>query len=438
MNSKKFIAAAKESGIEASEIVTSKKSSFSFELFKGELTSYSVSSNSGISARGIYKGQMGYASSEKDESSTIASLIEKIKTSASLLEKAEKPIIFKGSEKYHKKLVYNKALEEWKAEDKIALCKKIEKKIYALSDKVTDVELGYSESSSESTFSNSYGLNLKNKDNYFYIFAEVVVKNGDDIKSYGKIFFDNDPKKFDFDEFTSDAVNSAIAKLGGTPIKAKKYKAVLSRDVVSNLMNALIGNASAESVQKHSSLLEGKLNSQVLSKKITIDEKPLSKNCFFTYFDDEGVASKNKRIFDKGVLKTYLYNLETAAKDGVESTGNGSKYGGKISIGWSNLVLKPGKLSEEELIAKIGNGVYISDISGLHAGLNSQSGDFSLEAQGFHVENGKKTGPLTLITVAGNLYKVFSDVIAVGNNSKLDVSSNTCSSIAIRGLKVSS
>lgn len=437
MNSKKFIELSKEKGLEAAEIVSSKKSSFSFEIFKGEITSFSVSSNTGISARGVYKGQMGYATCEKDDKDTPSVLIDQIKTSAGLLEKSEKPIIFKGSDKYHKKFVYNAALEDWKAEDKIALAKKIEKELYALSDKVTDVEVSFRQSSSESTFVNSYGLNLKNKDNYFLIFADVVVKEGDDIKSYGDVFLDNDPSKFDLKEFTKHIVDSAVESLGGTPIKTKKYKAVLSREVVSSLLNALISNVSAESVQKHSSLLEGKVGTQILSKKITIDEKPLTKNCFFTYFDDEGVASQNKRIFDKGVLKTYLYNLETAAKDGVESTGNASKAGGKIGIGWSNLVLKPGKLTEEELIAKIGTGVLITDITGLHAGLNAQSGDFSLEAQGFHVVDGKKAGPLTLVTVAGNLYKVFTDVIAVGSNSKLDTSSNTVSSIAIKGLKVS-
>ena len=85
-------------------------------------------------------------------------------------------------------------------------------------------------------------------------------------------------------------------------------------------MTALINtHTNAENVQKKTSLFMGKLNQQVLSKKITIEERPLDKNCFFSYFDDEGVAKENLKIINKGVLSTYLYNLETAQKDHVHN-----------------------------------------------------------------------------------------------------------------------
>ena len=103
-----------------------------------------------------------------------------------------------------------------------------------------------------------------------------------------------------------------------------------------------------------------------------------------------------------------------------------------------NLYLKPGRLSEEELFKKIKNGVYITSITGLHAGLNPNSGDFSLQAEGYEVVDGKIAKPLGLITVGGNLVDVFKDVLAVGNNSKLLVTAITTPSIAIKNLKVSS
>lgn len=438
MNSKKFINLAKEAGFEASEIVVTKNTNFSFSLFHSELDSYSVSTSSKILARGIYQGKIGTANTEKDDATTASFLINTIKDAATLNEKAEKPIIFEGSKKYHKKNIYSKALEDWKAEDKIALLHKLEDTLKGLDKRVNEVEVQYSENSSEESFVNSYGLNLKNKSNYFYIYASVVVKEGDEIKSGGDIFLDSDPSKFDLEKFAKKIVDDAVSLLHGTPIKNKKYKAVLAPEVVSSLLNALLSSLSAEEVQKHSSIFEGKLNTQILSKKITIDEKPLTKNCFFSYFDDEGVACENKRVIDKGVLKTYFYNLETAAKDGVESTGNGARRGSKIGISFNNIVLKPGKLSQDELFAKIKNGVYITDISGLHAGLNAESGDFSLQSEGYHVVDGKKAGPLTLITVAGNLFKLFNDVIALGSDSKLTLSSTNVPSIAVKNLAVNS
>jgi len=438
MNSKKFILEAKNEGFEASEIVISKNKELSFSLFHSEMDSYSVSSTSKIYARGIYKGNIGFATTEKDDKDTIKTLLNQIKTNSSLIEKKEKPIIFEGSKKYHKKNVFSSSLENTKAEDKIALLYELEKTIKSLDKRISEAEVSYSESSNETTFTNSYGLNLKNKSNYYYFYAEVIVKDKDEVKANGDIFLEKDLSLFNVKDFAKKVVNSALDLLNGTSIKNKKYKAVLNQETVAGLLNALLSNLCADNVQKHSSLFENKLNQVVLSKKISISEMPLTKNCFFSYFDDEGVACQNKKIFDKGKLLTYFYNLETARKDNVESTGNAQREGSKMGISYSNIVLKSGKLSEEELFKKIKNGVYITEISGLHAGLNPKSGDFSLQAQGFHVEDGLKKGPLTLITIAGNLFDVFNDVIAIGNNSKLTLSSFNVPSIAIKNLAVNS
>ena len=203
-------------------------------------------------------------------------------------------------------------------------------------------------------------------------------------------------------------------------------------------MGFFLSNAIAEEVQKNTSLFKGKLNQQVASKKITIEERPLDKNPFFRYFDDEGVATYNKKIIDKGVLSTFLYNLATAKKDGVESTGNGYRGGGKVGTSMANIVLKPGKKSEEELFREVNEGIYITSVEGLHAGMNAQSGNFSLQAKGFLIENGKKGKPVCLITVAGNLFDVFKNIKEVASNSnrhgKTIASSVYLKSIAVSGI----
>ncbi|HOC80263.1 MAG TPA: metallopeptidase TldD-related protein, partial [Bacilli bacterium] len=180
-----------------------------------------------------------------------------------------------------------------------------------------------------------------------------------------------------------------------------------------------------------------KLNQQVASKKITILEQPLLKNCFFRYFDDEGVATQNKKIVEKGVLKTYLHNLETAQREGTTTTGNGYRGGSKIGVGFVNPSIKPGRKSEADLLAKIKTGVYISSVTGLHAGLNPQSGNFSLQAEGFMIRDGKLAEPLSLITVAGNLLDLFMNVREVANNAELQLSGISAPSLLIKSLAVS-
>ena len=201
-------------------------------------------------------------------------------------------------------------------------------------------------------------------------------------------------------------------------------------------MEFYVGNADAEEVQKRSSLFIGKLGQQIASKKITIEDKPLLKGPFAKWFDDEGVATYNKFILKNGVLQTYLYNLTTAAKDGVKTTGNASRGGGKMGISPFFLELKPGKKSQEELFQQVGNGVYITSVSGLHAGLNPQSGNFSLQSTGFLIKDGKRDRALDVITVSGNLLTLFQDVVEVGNDVKVFPDATSCPSLLIKKLAI--
>ena len=76
-------------------------------------------------------------------------------------------------------------------------------------------------------------------------------------------------------------------------------------------------------------------------------------------------------------------------------------------------------MTEEELLAKAGNGIYINDLEGLHAGANAISGDFSLQSAGYLIEDGKKTAHIKSFTVAGNFYDLLKNITAIANNCTL-------------------
>ena len=141
MNFKNFFALANENGIEVSEINQSKTSEISIELFKKEITSYSIKENQKIVARGIYNNKMGFVSTEKDDKDTPLFIINSIKQGASLNETDDEAIIFKGSEKYKKKNVYSKELENWPTDDILKLLFTLEEKMYAKDSRVSDVEV---------------------------------------------------------------------------------------------------------------------------------------------------------------------------------------------------------------------------------------------------------------------------------------------------------
>jgi len=117
------------------------------------------------------------------------------------------------------------------------------------------------------------------------------------------------------------------------------------------------------------------------------------------------------------VLKTLLYNLETAKKAGIESTGNASKGGYDAPVGISPYAffIEAGDKSTDELCKLAGNGIYITDLNGLHAGTDAVTGDFSLESAGYMIENGKKTYAVKNFTLAGNFFKLLIDIVALSD-----------------------
>lgn len=434
----KFFELAKQAGLEETELFVSTYYSLSFSLFHGEVDKYSVEDGSSYYARGLYNGKFGVAISDVYDKEKAKYLIDEIKNNATLIESEDPAILFKGSEKYKKINSYNPQLNKISVDDKMAKLFELEKRIKELDDRIVEIEaVEYGETESSIVLVNSHGLKLTQKTNYFVYAGVAVAKLGEQVKTGFELFFDNDFSKFDVDELAKKVVAATVSQLGGEPCVSTTCKAVLDPKVVASLLGAYLSNASAEQVQKNSSLFIGKLGEKVASKKLTVMDMPLKKSIFCRWFDDEGVAAYNKPIIKNGVLMTYLHNLSTAAKAGVETTGNGFKSGGKIGIGSTCVTVKPGKKNQEQLFECCENGIYITSISGLHAGLNAQSGNFSLQASGFLIENGKVTTPVDLITVGGNLVEVFTDIIEVGSDLKETVGGTSIPSLLIKKIKVS-
>ena len=433
----KFFALAKEAGLQEVELYISENHNLEISLFHGEIDNYSDNNGYSIMARGILNGKCGSATADVWNAEKAKWLVQEIVNNAKVIENDDPIFIFKGSEKYKKVNTFNKDLENVTNDQIMAKLYALEKAIKNGDPRVVEVAgTEYSQVRSKFTLMNSNGLNLVQKNNYYYFVAQCVAKEGEQVKSGYDFFFDSDFSKFKADEFAKKVVEQTVSQLGGEACVSAKYKAVLNQDVVTSLLGFFIGHTSAEEVQKKSSAFAGKVGQKIASKKVTIEDKPLQKNAFARWFDDEGVATYNKPIVKNGILQTYLYNLTTAAKDGVQTTGNG--YGGaKKGVEPAFLAIKPGKKSLDELFAEVGNGVYITDVSGIHAGLNQQSGNFSLQSTGFMIENGKKGKPLDLITVSGNLFDLFNDVIDVGNDVKVSPSGVSSPSFLIKKIVVS-
>ena len=140
-------------------------------------------------------------------------------------------------------------------------------------------------------------------------------------------------------------------------------------------------------------------------------------------FDAEGVATRKKNVIENGVFKTLLHNLKTADKAGVKTTGNAYKgsYKSKVSISPFAFYIKPSGKTLDDILNEVQNGVYITELNGMHAGANSVTGDFSLSASGFLVQDGKLAKPIKEITVAGNFFSMLKQIESVGSDFRFSM-----------------
>lgn len=436
----KLLTAAKESGIEAAEIYLSQTGSFRAMAQKGEIANYTVNSSSGLSLRGIVNGRMGYASTQAFDDEAIDMLVSGVKESASLIEDDSAEEIYKGDESYPEVNNYNPELDNIAEQDKLQLVLDTEKKTLAADEKIVAATHVMVSTASESIrLVNSYGLDLSFKDNMAMAMAGALAKDGDKVASGGYRKASRNFGELCADELAKKAADEALFALNAAPIPSGTYRVIIEKGAMSSLLSVFSAVFSAENAQKGMSLLAGKEGEVIASEVVTLVDDPLlpggpdSRS-----FDDEGVASMTKNVVEKGVLKTLLHNLKTARKAGVKSTGNARKsgYASPVHVAPSNFFFQPGEKDLEGLMADMGEGVVITDVSGLHAGANPASGDFSLLAEGYTVKDGKKADPVDRITVAGNFYKLLKNIRAVGSDLKFTGSSISSPSLDVGELNI--
>ncbi len=250
-----------------------------------------------------------------------------------------------------------------------------------------------------------------------------------------------------------DAVQLAheVAQLGAqrlhaAPIASGKYKVILKNDAAAELMEAYLPIFFASEIQNEMSGLAGKQGEQIAISDLDLLEDPtLPQGRVHRHFDDEGTPVSKKYLIHEGKFESILYNRKTASKDEKSSTGNGFKADVTSSVGTgiTNTVLKSASGTEysmEQLCEKMGNGLIVTALEGVFAGVSTITGDFSLLCKGMIVENGKPTKPFCEVTVAGSIYELLREIVAFGNDPAPTASGSEylqTPSLLLKGLAVS-
>jgi PmbA protein len=206
------------------------------------------------------------------------------------------------------------------------------------------------------------------------------------------------------------AGEKAVARLNPRKVSSKKVPVIFDRDIAGSIIGHLTGAINGSAIARKTSFLKDKLGEPIFAKGISIIDDPLRvRGLRSRPFDAEGVAGKRLALVEDGVLKTWLLDSATARELGLVTTGHAHRSASSTPApGGTNLHMEPGTIGPDEMIASVADGFYVTDLIG--SGANMVTGDYSRGAAGFWIENGRKTYPVSEVTIAGSLLDIFRNV----------------------------
>jgi len=431
---------AQKLGADHSEAYIATSQELSIDVRDQEVETMKMADEMGVGLRVIKNHRMGFAFTSDLNDQSIEDLVRQALANSERAAFDENNVIPEPATNYPSVKVFDPEVGRTSLEDKIELAREVERQGKAFDKRVKITETcTYQDSEYLVAVVNSRGIQVSYKGTvagaYSYFVAE---ENGDYQTGFG-MQFSTKLKDLNPAEIGTEGARKAISMLGAKGINTQKAVVVLDPYIATNFLNILAPALTADAVQKDKSLFKGKVGEKVASDLVTIiDDGRMDGGVYSSPFDGEGVATNRTVLVDGGTLKGFLYNAYTAAKDGVASTGNGtriSSYRGMPEVGTTNFYLQPGSTSRDQLLRGVKKGLYVTEVMGMHTA-NPISGDFSVGVAGIWIEDGEFTGPVRGVAIAGNMLEFLLNVDCVADDLRF-FAGKGAPTVRITGLTIS-
>lgn len=434
MDFRKLIDKAIAAGFEDVEVIVNSGKEISINLHNGEVEKNFNGNSSTVTVRAIINKKMTSFTFE-NSNENIDFVIQKMKENHASLTTDEEFTIYEGSKEYPVLEKIDGKFEKRSALDKLELIKKVYDTAKNYDSRLVNFPYcNYIEESNKREVINSKGLHLVKENHYGGVILSAIALNDGKTTDGTAISIKLKYDEIDPVEVANKACKEAISMIGAGPIATGNYDVIIENEAMTDLVSGFSSMFSADAAIKKLTSLVGKEDQKIMDEKITIIDDPLKKGAINSEtFDDDGVATYTKEVVSNGVFKTFLHNLKTAKYFNTESTGNAIGTG----VGGKNFYIKEGSVSKDDMIKSMSKGLLITSLAGLHASLNPVSGDFSAQASGYYIEDGKIIKPITLIVVSSNFLKMMNDVDTIGNDLYLGYNGYGSPSILFRNLSIS-
>lgn len=406
--------------VDAAEVFLRSSTSTEIEVKDQKVDAFDRSKDIGAGLRVLAQGHTGFAFTTDLSSGALKTLVEAAVTNARNTETdAFHSLPERPATPYIEVNIHDPAIVALSEREKIDRVMSMEREAFALDPRIKRIRkasAGFS--ASETLIMNSNGAETTYRGTVCSASIEVVAEDNGESQAGWDFDVNRFYTKVRIEDVGRRAAQKALDLLGARSLSSVKAPVILAANVAEDFLSIMASGFSAENVQKKKSLFIGCLDRQVVSPLITVYDDGLLEGGLGTApSDDELVPMATKTVIDQGRLALFLYNTYTANKDKTRSTGNGMRGGfkGIPGVGVTNLYIAPGTAFPEELIRSTGTGLYVSEVMGAHTA-NHISGDFSVGATGFWIEQGIKAYPVREITIAGNILDLMKNVDAVAND----------------------
>ena len=404
---------------------------FNLLLKDGEVSSGGFHTDYGVGIRVIKGERTGYAYSENTELPDMLKAADA--ASAIALSQGDsrtyKPVTPRQNDTYPMAQNWREA----SASAFVPFLKDLEKKVFSKDSRIVKVIARLSDSVSDVMMYNSLGeLTFDTRPMGSVTVTAVFVQNGkNENKTAARSFrigaeFIGEALA---DELAEEVVKGIDARFEAIRPKGGQMSIVMGAGASGILLHEAMGHAfEADFNRKGQSIFTDKMGKQICPKGVNVvDDGTVMFNRGSGNYDDEGVAGQKTYMVQDGILTSYLHDRISAAWFGVESTGNGRRENFRYNPipRMRATYMESGNADPEGIIASVKSGIYVDEFS--NGQVKIGEGDFTFYVKsGYLIEDGRLTAPVKDINVIGNGPQALSDIVAVGNDLKIDNGTWTC------------
>jgi PmbA protein len=306
------------------------------------------------------------------------------------------------------------------AAEKGALALELDRRVREADARIVGHEgADYSDAHAVAAIASTTGIRVADEETSTYLGIWALASDGVDTTSGFGMDTARGFSGLDPDSVIEEAVMRSTAMLGARKVPTARLTVIFEPYVTSQLLGVVAELLNGEEVLRGRSPFAGRLGETVAAAPLTLYDDPLDPAApTATSSDGEGIACRRVPLIEAGELVGFLHNAYTARCMGVTTTGSASRgsHRSAPTVGPKVVTPAPGTLSAEELLGGIGEGFLVSELSGLHSGVNPTSGDLSVGVEGRMLRGGEPAEAVREVIISTTLQRMLAEVVAVGDD----------------------